>query len=63
VGLTPDPAYYRAGDHQLHASLYVGTAQAKGSQPEDLFHVEKVVSGDDAAESVADTGCKLTWPS
>ncbi len=62
VGLMPEAPFYRAGDHELMPTLYVGSAQAKGSDPEDLFHVTDLVKGVDAAESVADTGCRLTWP-
>ncbi len=62
VGLMPDPAFYRAEDHQLIASLFVGTAQASGSDPEDLFNVSRVVRGIDVAGRVEDGGCKMTWP-
>jgi len=62
IALMPDPVIYRAGDHQLMPDLYVGHAQAQGSQPDDLFVVDQVVKGADAAPSVEDTGCKLTWP-
>jgi len=63
IALMPNEPAYRAGDHQLIGSLYVGTA-LKGSGPddEDLFHVEEVVSARDVAPSVADTGCILSWP-
>jgi branched-chain amino acid transport system substrate-binding protein len=60
VALMPDQAFYRAGDHQLMPSLFVGRAQAKGSDAEDLFHVDQVVKGSEAAPSIADTGCHLT---
>jgi branched-chain amino acid transport system substrate-binding protein len=63
VGLTPDQAFYRAQDHQLIASLYVGTAQAGGADPEDLFNVSHVMRGIDAAGRVEDSPCKLVWPS
>ncbi len=63
VALMPNNPYYRAGDHQLISSLYVGHAQAKGDDPEDLFKVTDVVKGEQAAPSVAQTGCKLSWPS
>jgi len=63
VGLVPDTAFYRAGDHQLIASLFVGNAQAGGSDPEDLFNVARVTRGIDVAASVEDGGCKMTWPS
>ncbi|MGO8869629.1 MAG: ABC transporter substrate-binding protein [Alphaproteobacteria bacterium] len=63
VALMPNNPYYRAGDHQLISSLYVGHAQAKGDDPEDLFKVTDVVKGEQAAPSVPQTGCKLSWPS
>src|SRR5258706_8956860 len=63
VGLTPDPAFYRAEDHQLIASLYIGNEQAGGADPEDLFHVKPAMPGIDAAGRVGDIPCKLGWPS
>lgn len=62
VGLMPNLPFYRANQHQLIGSLYVGNAQAKGAQPDDLFHVTKVVDGKDVAGTVAESGCKMTWP-
>jgi branched-chain amino acid transport system substrate-binding protein len=62
VGLMPDDPFYRAGDHQLMPDLYVGHAVSKGPVAEDLFHVDEIVKGTDAAPSVAETGCVLTWP-
>jgi branched-chain amino acid transport system substrate-binding protein len=63
VGLVPDQAFYRAEDHQFVASLFVGTAQAGGTDPEDLFNVARVVRGVDVAVRVEDSACKLVWPS
>jgi branched-chain amino acid transport system substrate-binding protein len=62
IGLMPDQPYFRAGDHQLIGDLFVGNAQAQGSTPDDLFKVTKLVKGTDAAVSVEETGCKVTWP-
>lgn len=62
VGLMPDQPFYRAGDHELMPTLFVGNAQAKGSEAEDLFHVTELVKGVEAAGPVEETGCKLTWP-
>ena len=42
--------------------LYVGHAVETGAEPEDLFHVDSVEKGINAAPSVADTGCHLRWP-
>jgi branched-chain amino acid transport system substrate-binding protein len=63
VGLMPEAPFYREGDHQLIASLFVGNAQPGGSDPEDLFNVARVARGVDVAGSVEDGGCKMTWPS
>jgi branched-chain amino acid transport system substrate-binding protein len=62
VALMPDKVFYRKGDHQLMPDLYVGHAVAKGTEPEDLFHVDSVVKGSDVAPKVSDTGCHLTMP-
>jgi len=62
VGLMPNKTFYRANQHQLIGSLYVGNAQAKGSAPDDLFHVTKVVDGKEVAGTVEESGCKMTWP-
>lgn len=62
VGLMPNLPFYRANQHQLIGSLYVGHAQAKGTQPDDLFHVDRVIDGKEVAGTVEESGCKMTWP-
>jgi len=62
VALMPDGAYYRAGQNQLIPNLFVGHAQAQGSAPDDLFKVTQVVKGLDAAGTLEESGCKMTWP-
>jgi branched-chain amino acid transport system substrate-binding protein len=63
IALMPYKAFYRAGNHQLMPTLYVGHAVEKGVDgPEDLFHVDELVKGIDAALPVAETGCHLKWP-
>ena len=62
VALMPDKVFYRAGNHQLMPDLYVGHAVEKGPEPEDLFHVDQIVKGIDAALPVSETGCHLKWP-
>jgi branched-chain amino acid transport system substrate-binding protein len=63
IALMPNPTYFREGDNQLMPTLYVGHAVSEGkSDPEDLFAVDELVKGDQAALSVADTGCKMKWP-
>ncbi|MEJ2653550.1 MAG: ABC transporter substrate-binding protein [Gammaproteobacteria bacterium] len=62
VALMPDKVFYRAGNHQLMPDLYVGHAVEKGPVPENLFHVDSIVKGVDAALPVSETGCHLKWP-
>src|SRR6478752_5524772 len=59
IKLQPNKVYYRNGDHQLMTSAFVGEAQSKGSDPEDLFQVNEIVAGDKTAPPVVDTGCTL----
>src|SRR5664279_4547044 len=64
VKLQPNKCYYRAGDHQLMTSSFVGEAQSKGTDdPEDLYRVDEVVPGDKTAPAVGETGCSIVWPS
>ena len=62
VSLMPDGAFFRAAQNQLIPDLYVGQAQSKGSEPEDLFKVAEIIKGIDAAGTLEETGCKMTWP-
>jgi len=62
IALGPNPAFYRANQNQLLATLFVGDAQAKGSEREDLFKVTKTVSGAEAAGTLEESECKMTWP-
>jgi len=63
IKLQPNKCYYRAGDHQLMTSAFIGEAQAQGKDdPEDLFRVDKVIAGDTTAPPVDQTGCKAEWP-
>ena len=62
IALMPDGAFYRKGQNQLIPNLYVGHAQSKGSAPDDLFKVTEVVKGTDAAGTLEESGCKMTWP-
>jgi branched-chain amino acid transport system substrate-binding protein len=65
VALMPNNPFYREGDNQLMPTLFVGHSQPapKGGDPEDLFAVTQEVKGVEAALPVAETGCKMVWPS
>ncbi len=62
VALQPGHVRYRAGDHQLMANIFVGNVHPPKSTPDDVFAVATLVSGEQAAGSVADTGCKMVQP-
>jgi branched-chain amino acid transport system substrate-binding protein len=63
VKLQPNKVYYRAGDHQLMTSSFVGEAlQKPAGDPEDLFRVDQVVAGDKVSPAESETGCSLQWP-
>ena len=62
VALMPDKVFFRQGDNQLMPDLYVGHAVEKGSAPEDLFQVDRIVKGIDVALPVSETGCHMAFP-
>jgi branched-chain amino acid transport system substrate-binding protein len=62
VALQPGSPSYRAGDHELMSSVFVGEAHAPQGDPDNMFTVQSLVPGEKAAGSVEETGCKLNWP-
>jgi len=63
VALQPGSVRYRAGDHELMANIFVGEVHPPKGDPSDVFTVAALVPGEQAAGSVADTGCKMQQPS
>jgi branched-chain amino acid transport system substrate-binding protein len=63
VALQPGKVRYRAGDHELMPNIFVGQAHPPKENPDNVFSVEAMVPGEEAAGSVADTGCKMERPS
>jgi branched-chain amino acid transport system substrate-binding protein len=63
VALQPGKVFYRAGDHELMPNIFVGQVHPPtGGNPDDVFTVETLVPGEQAAGSVEDTGCKMQPP-
>jgi len=62
VALQPGKVRYRAGDHELMANIFVGEAHPPKVSPDDVFTVAEIVPGEQAAGSVAETGCKMVEP-
>jgi branched-chain amino acid transport system substrate-binding protein len=63
VALQPGRIFYRAGDHELMANIFVGDVHPPAANnPDAVFTVTSVVPGEKAAGPVADTGCKMVHP-
>jgi branched-chain amino acid transport system substrate-binding protein len=62
VALQPGKVRYRAGDHELMPNIFVGEMHPPKGDPNDVFTVLKLVPGEQAAGTVADTGCVMTRP-
>ncbi len=62
VALQPGTVRYRAGDHELMPNIFVGEVHPPKSGPDDVFAVSALVPGEQAAGTVAETGCKMVHP-
>jgi len=62
VALQPGKVRYRAGDHELMPNIFVGEMHPPKGDPNDVFTVAKLVPGEQAAGTVADTGCVMSRP-
>jgi branched-chain amino acid transport system substrate-binding protein len=62
IALQPGTARYRAADHQLMSSLFVGEVHPPKAGPDDVFAAASIVPGEQAADPVADNGCKMEQP-
>lgn len=62
VALQPGKVFYRAGDHELMPNIFVGNVHPPTDNPDNVFTVAALVPGEQAAGTVAETGCKMTRP-
>ena len=63
VGLMPDAAVLPRGPEPADPEpLRRHMRRPRAPTPEDLFKVTTVVKGTDAAGTLEETGCKMTWP-
>jgi len=62
VALQPATPAYRAGDHELMSTVFVGEAHPPQGDPVNMFTVRSLVAGEKVASPVEETGCKLQWP-
>ena len=62
IALQPAAPEYRAGDHQLMSTVFVGEAHPPQGDPDNMFTIKNPVPGEKAAGPVEETGCKMQWP-
>ncbi|HTZ37620.1 MAG TPA: ABC transporter substrate-binding protein [Stellaceae bacterium] len=64
IALQPGNISYRAGDHELMSTIFVGDAHPApaGGDSDDMFTARTLVPGDKAAGPASATGCKVEWP-
>jgi branched-chain amino acid transport system substrate-binding protein len=64
IALQPGDVTYRAGDHELMSSIFVGDAHAApaGGDSDNMFSIKTTVPGEKAAGPAEATGCKVEWP-
>jgi branched-chain amino acid transport system substrate-binding protein len=64
IALQPGKVIYRKGDHQLMPAIFTGEVHPPtGGNPDSVFTVATLVPGEQAAGTVEETGCKMTYPS
>ncbi|HEX3405333.1 MAG TPA: ABC transporter substrate-binding protein [Acetobacteraceae bacterium] len=62
IALQPGSIKFRAGDHQLMSNIFVGQVHPPEGDPDAVFKVENLVTGEQAAGTVESTGCKMSFP-
>src|SRR6201995_5168841 len=62
IALQPGTPEFRAGDHELMSTVFVGEAHPPQGDPDNMFAVRNPVPGEKAAGPAEATGCKLQWP-
>ena len=60
--MQPGAPEFRAGDHELMSTVFVGEVHPPQGDPDKMFTVQESVPGEKAAGPVEDTGCKIKWP-
>ncbi|GAC1547957.1 MAG: ABC transporter substrate-binding protein [Beijerinckiaceae bacterium] len=62
VALQPGAPEFRAGDHELMSTVFVGEAHPPQGDPDNMFSAKTLVPGEKAAGPAEATGCKVQWP-
>ncbi len=62
IALQPGKVSFRAGDHQLMSNIFVGQVHPPEGDPDAVFKVENLVTGEQSAGTVESTGCKMSFP-
>ena len=62
VALQPGKVFFRTGDHQLMPSIFTGEAHPPKGDPANVFTIAEAIAGETAGGTVAENGCKMTYP-
>jgi branched-chain amino acid transport system substrate-binding protein len=62
VAMQPHQPFYRAGDHELMSTVFVGEVHAPQGDPANVFTIRATVPGEQAAGPVEATGCSIAFP-
>jgi branched-chain amino acid transport system substrate-binding protein len=62
IALQPGAPSFRAGDHELMSTVFVGEVHPPQGDPDNMFTVRNPVPGEKAAGPAENTGCKIQWP-
>jgi branched-chain amino acid transport system substrate-binding protein len=62
IALDPSRAFFRKADHELMSTVLVGEVHPPRADPFDVFTIRRMVDGEQAAGSAAESGCKLAFP-
>jgi len=62
VALQKAKIYFRAGDHQLMSTIFVGDVHPPKGAPDEVFTVRKLVDGKAADGPISATGCHMAYP-
>jgi branched-chain amino acid transport system substrate-binding protein len=62
VALEPERAFFRARDHQLMSTIFVGEVHPPRGDAFDVFTTRAIVKADQVAEPAEASACRLTFP-
>jgi branched-chain amino acid transport system substrate-binding protein len=62
IALDPSRTFFRKADHELMSTILVGEVHPPHADPFDVFTIRRMVDGEQAAGPVAESACRLAFP-